>query len=96
MVRSRHAKSIIDAAWGQLIRKLNSEAECAGKWVIPVNPKNTTKTCSSCGELVPKKLWQRQHDCPVCGLSLGRDHNAALNILRLGESLAEKQNRDCG
>jgi transposase len=28
----------------------------------------------------------------ACGLVLGRDHNAALNILRLGESLAERQN----
>jgi putative transposase len=92
MVQSRFAKSIMDAAWNQLIFKLNSEAECAGKWVIPVNPRNTTKTCSRCGELVPKALWQRQHDCPHCGLSLGRDHNAALNILRLGESLVSKQN----
>lgn len=92
MVRSNMAKSIMDAAWAQLVQKLNSEAEWAGKWVVPVNPRNTTKTCSSCGELVPKKLSQRQHDCPKCRVSLGRDHNAALNILRLGESLASKQN----
>ena len=92
MAQSRFAKSIMDAAWSQLIFKLNSEAECAGKWVIPVNPRNTTKTCSRCGEIVPKTLWQRQHDCPHCGLSLSRDHNAALNIKRLGESLASKQN----
>ena len=92
MAQSRFAKSILDAAWNQLIFKLNSEAEKAGKWVVPVNPRNTTKTCSACGELVPKTLWQRQHNCPHCGLSLGRDHNAALNIKRLGESLASKQN----
>jgi hypothetical protein len=24
------------------------------------------------------------HDCPHCGLILGRDHNAAINILALG------------
>ena len=33
MAQSRLTKSIMDAAWGQLIGKLNSEAECAGKWV---------------------------------------------------------------
>jgi len=92
MAQSRYAKSILDAAWNQLIHRLNCEAEKAGKWVVPVDPRNTTKTCSGCGELVPKKIWQRQHNCPHCGLSLGRDHNAALNILRLGESLASKQN----
>jgi putative transposase len=92
MAQSRYAKSIMDAAWSQLIQKLNSEAEYAGKWVIPVDPRNTTQTCSQCGEIVPKKIWQRQHDCPNCGLSLGRDHNAALNILALGESAVSKQN----
>jgi putative transposase len=92
MAQSRYAKSITDAAWSQLIFKLNCEAEKAGKWVVPVDPCGTTQMCSGCGERVPKKIWNREHDCPVCGLSLGRDHNAALNILRLGESLAEKQN----
>ena len=86
MVRSNMAKSILDAAWAQLIWRLQCEAECAGKWVIPVNPRNTTINCSGCGEKVPKTLAQRQHDCPKCGLSLGRDHNAALNILALGRS----------
>ena len=92
MAHSRFAKSILDAAWNQLIFKLNCEAEKAGKWVIPVDPRGTTQLCSGCGEKVPKKIWDRHHDCPNCGLSLGRDHNAALNILRLGESLASKQN----
>jgi putative transposase len=92
MVQSNLAKSINDAAWGSLIWRLQCEAESAGKWLIPVNPRNTTKTCSGCGELVPKTLAQRTHSCPACGLVLGRDHNAALNILRLGESLASKQN----
>ncbi len=88
MTRSNLAKSILDAAWAQLIWRLQCEAEKAGKWVVPVDPRNTTKTCSACGELVPKKLSQRQHDCPKCGLSLGRDVNAALNILALGKSAA--------
>lgn len=94
MAQSRLAKSIMDAAWNQLVHRLNCEAEKAGKWVIPVDPRGTTQLCSGCGERVPKKLWNREHDCPHCGLSLGRDHNAALNILKLGfgESLASKQN----
>lgn len=92
MMQGHLAKSIMDAAWSQLVFKLNSEAECAGKWVVPVDPSGTTIKCSGCGERVPKTLKQRHHDCPKCGLSLGRDHNAALNILALGESVALKQN----
>jgi transposase len=30
---------------------------------------------------VPKTLHDRTHVCPACGLILGRDHNAALNVL---------------
>jgi putative transposase len=29
----------------------------------------------------------RWHACPKCGASLHRDHNAALNILRLGQAV---------
>ncbi|NEP24921.1 zinc ribbon domain-containing protein, partial [Moorena sp. SIO3I6] len=36
--------------------------------------------CSNCGNKVPKKLHVRWHDCPHCGCSLDRDHNAAINI----------------
>jgi IS605 OrfB family transposase len=87
MVRSNLAKSIHDASWGKLIQRLNCEAEKAGKTIVAVNPRGTTINCSACGEKVPKTLSQRVHNCPSCGLILGRDHNAALNVLRLGESL---------
>lgn len=89
LIQKGHAKSIMDAAWNELIWQITYKAEKAGKWAVPVKAKDTTQLCSGCGERVPKKLWQRQHDCPSCGLSLGRDHNAALNILRRGECLVE-------
>jgi putative transposase len=88
MVRGHFAKSILDAAWGLLIWQISYKAEGAGRWAVPVNPRGTSQRCSSCGETVLKELWQRQHDCPSCGLSLDRDHNASLNILALGQSAA--------
>lgn len=78
------AKSIADAAWGQLVYYTTYKAEGAGRRVVKVNPRNTSKACSRCGALVEKDLSVRIHSCPHCGLVLDRDENAALNILRLG------------
>lgn len=89
MVRNRHlSKSIMDAAWGQLIQFTNYKAEEAGKEVVLVDPKNTSQDCSKCGRKVKKDLSVRIHDCPYCGLKLDRDHNAAINIMqRVGTTL---------
>ncbi len=80
MGRSRGMrKSILDVAWSQFISLTVAKAEEAGRRVVLVNPRDTSKMCSSCGELVQKPLSDRTHTCPKCGLVLGRDHNAALN-----------------
>lgn len=85
MGRSRGMrKSILDVAWSQFVQMTVAKAEEAGRRVILVNPHNTSKICSSCGELVQKALSERSHSCPHCGLVIGRDHNAALNILHRG------------
>jgi putative transposase len=77
-------KSIADVAWSQLIEYTSNKAEEAGRTVVLINPSNTSKMCSQCGELVEKDLSVRVHTCPHCGLVLDRDQNAAINILRLG------------
>ncbi len=85
MGRSRGMrKSILDVAWSQFISMTVAKAAEAGRRVILVDPRNTSKLCSSCGEIVPKALSVRVHTCPVCGLVLSRDENAALNILQRG------------
>jgi putative transposase len=77
------ANSITDASWRTFIRMLESKAASKGVKVIKVDPANTSKTCSSCGTVTDIKLGEDTFKCPVCGLILGRDHNAALNIKRL-------------
>jgi putative transposase len=52
--------------------------------VAQVNPQGTSQMCSGCGCMVEKDLGVRLHRCESCGLTLDRDHNAAINILRLG------------
>ena len=83
MIQGRLSKSIHDASWTTFINCLTLKAENAGKFAIPVNPKGTSQRCSGCEAIVPKQLSDRTHDCPHCGLALDRDHNAALNILKL-------------
>ena len=74
-------ESIYNISWATLINMLIYKAESAGKLVVKVNPKNTTKMCSRCGHIQKKSLSQRKHQCVNCGLILDRDHNAAINIL---------------
>jgi putative transposase len=78
------AKHIADAAWNKLIITTSYKAEWAGKRVELVNPNRTSQICSGCGQVVQKDLSERVHRCYFCGLILDRDHNAAINILRLG------------
>ena len=76
-----------DAGWGAFLIILTDKAACAGRRVIAVNPAYTSQRCSGCGVLVDKGLSVRWHSCPDCGTSLHRDHNAAKNRERLGQSL---------
>jgi putative transposase len=87
LASSMLAKSVHDAGWSQFLSILSSKAECAGRTLVRVNPAGTTQRCSQCGEHVPKTLSQRWHHCPACGLSLGRDPNAARNVLLEGQRL---------
>jgi len=78
------AKSISDVAWNQLVQFTAAKAEEAGRVVVQVDPRNTTKMCSRCGMLVEKTLSERVHKCPHCSLEMNRDLNASINILRIG------------
>ncbi|WP_287518800.1 transposase [Okeania sp. SIO2C2] len=88
MIKSRLAKSVHDAGWGNfktiLTNKAVSEAplkeEKAGQLIVEVKPHGTSNECSNCGHKVKKTLAQRQHQCLNCNLSIGRDLNTAINI----------------
>jgi putative transposase len=60
------------------------KAEEAGRVCVLVDPEGTSQRCSRCGRVVKKSLAVRVHDCPICGLKMDRDENAAINILALG------------
>lgn len=82
MLEDKHlALSANDASLGIFTKLLDYKAEEAGCQVIKVNPAYTSQTCSQCGVIVKKKLSERTHECPDCGLVMDRDLNAAKNIL---------------
>jgi len=87
MVRNKYfSKSISDSSWSMFFKFLSYKAAGAGREVIKVPSQNTSQICSRCGNKVPKSLSVRIHKCPFCNAVLDRDHNAALNILWLGQS----------
>ena len=84
MARNRRlSRAISDVAWKGFVATLKHKAEIAGAGVVGVNPAGTSQNCSVCDQPVPKKLSERWHCCPDCGLSLHRDANAAGNFLKL-------------
>ena len=52
-------------------------------YFIKVNPKNTSKTCSVCGQIHDMTLNDRMMICS-CGNKMDRDINAAINIKNAG------------
>ena len=85
LTRTKLAKSVHDAGWSIFLSILQTKAENAGLLTIAVMASGTTQNCSSCGMKVPKELHERWHDCPHCGCSLDRDHNAAINVKNRAE-----------
>jgi putative transposase len=88
LVKTRMAKSVLDAGWGMLKTLLQYKGQQAGRSVRVVSERNTTRTCSSCGSLTgPTGLDMcavRSWMCSECGDTHDRDVNAAKNILATG------------
>jgi putative transposase len=87
MLQNGHlSRTAHDVGLGIFRDLLAYKAVEAGCEIIRVNPRNTSQACSGCGRIVLKDLSVRIHHCPDCGVTLDRDVNAALNVLRLGHS----------
>lgn len=86
--KTRMAKSVHDAGWGQLRTLLEYKANRLGVVYREVNESGSSVTCSVCfarsGPSGLSALGVRVWRCVDCGCVHDRDHNAARNILRLG------------
>ncbi len=69
-----------------LQKQIAHKAAWGGVQVVFVNPRNTSRECSSCHNLNAElKVTERSWLCPQCGCQLDRDLNAAVNIERRGK-----------
>ena len=91
LVKTKMAKSVLDAGWGQLKTMLDYKCAHAGIVFKEVNEAYTTQTCSCCGALPDSRprgiagLGIREWTCSACGVTHSdRDVNAAKNILAVG------------
>ncbi|MEU4224261.1 transposase [Nonomuraea sp. NPDC026600] len=87
MMRTRLAKSLLDAGWSQFVTMLEYKAKRYGRTFAKIDrffP--SSKLCSACGTLADKMpLDIRSWTCP-CGAIHDRDVNAAINILAAGRA----------
>ncbi|WP_240196918.1 RNA-guided endonuclease InsQ/TnpB family protein [Nonomuraea lactucae] len=81
-------RSILDAGWGVFLQVLAHKAESAGRELIAVDPRNTSRTCARCGHCAKEnRVTQAEFACQACGHTAHADINAATNILRAGLAL---------
>jgi putative transposase len=77
--------SVSDAGLSELRRQLAYKSEWYGSTLVIANRfYPSSKLCSGCGTIKDTLgLRDRVYECDVCGLSLDRDENAAVNLRRL-------------
>ena len=76
-------RSIQEQTWGLLRQQLAYKAAWAGRQFVKVDPRYTSQDCSRCGARHNPGKSER-YDCSTCGVSIDRDMNAAVNIMRAG------------
>ena len=76
-------KSLLDAGWGVFLGILARKAESAGRELIPVDPRNTSRTCprQSCGHTsADNRPTQEKFRCVQCGYTEHADRVGAVNV----------------
>jgi IS605 OrfB family transposase len=92
LLRNRRlARAISDTGMAELRRQLTYKTQWYGSRLVVADPFfPSSKTCSGCGWVKAKlTLAERTFTCKRCGLILDRDMNAARNLAKLVQSVAQ-------
>ncbi len=85
-------RKVSDLGFSQFLEIVAYVAFKRGKYVKIIDRyEATSQTCSNCGNKQKLDLSERIYECVYCGLVLDRDHNAAINIQRIGASMHTAQ-----
>jgi putative transposase len=70
--------------WGlyTFVQMLEYKCLHAGKTLLRLDERYTSKDCSGCGARQDMPLWKRTYRCGTCGLVRDRDENSAVNFLQ--------------
>lgn len=78
-------RSILDAGWGVFLGILAQKAESAARVLIPVDPRNTSRTCPTCGHVDGENRDGEKFQCTSCQHIDHADRVGAWNVaLRAG------------
>ncbi len=78
-------RKVSDLGFYKFLKILEQVAFKRGKQVVYLDRfERTTGVCSACRHKQSLELHQRTFCCETCGLTLDRDHNAAINIFFVG------------
>lgn len=83
MMKNRHLSRVIgEMCWYEFIRQMKYKCEWNGIEFVQVDKfYPSSKTCSCCGNIKKDlKLSDRTYICDICGLTIDRDYNAAINL----------------
>jgi putative transposase len=92
MVRNRRlARALSDTGMAELRRQLTYKTTRYGSRLVVADPfYPSSKTCSACGWVKAKlTLAERTFACEACGLAVDRDLNAARNLAKLAQHVAQ-------
>ena len=84
MVTKEHAEHLkalhrsVYNDWGLygFVQRLTYKCLLAGKALVLLDERETSTTCSRCGQVQPMPLWKRTYRCGTCGLEMDRDETA--------------------
>lgn len=85
MMKNKHlSKAIQEQKFYEFIRQMKYKSEWNSIEFIQADRfYPSSKTCSCCGTIKKDlKLSDRTYRCPVCGLEIDRDYNAAINLMK--------------